>query len=173
MARLVLGLMFIAAGTCLGFMKADRLAKRKVLLEDMIAALEYLKNEIYYTHERLNVVARRIAAMSDGAAAGLFARFSDKLELSEEEGVYRLWSEAVEESFPFYSPLTVQDVEAVTALGMKLGRTDVEGQCGNIERFSRELSIRQSAAETEAAQKSRIYRTLGPVAGIAFAVLIM
>ncbi|MCI8285274.1 MAG: hypothetical protein HFE90_08455 [Firmicutes bacterium] len=173
MIKIIFGFIFIVAGTCAGFVKADRLARRNVLLSELIVSLEYLKNEIYYTHERLNVVADRIAHMSEGKAAELFGRFADKLSDRQEEGVYDLWKESVEEAFPFYSPLAEQDAEAVCSLGIKLGRTDVEGQCSNIERSCRELSIRQAAAEMEAAQKSRIYRTLGTVTGIAFAILII
>lgn len=173
MIKLIFGFVFIITGTCAGFIKADRLARRNTLLGELIVSFEYLKNEIYYTHERLNVVADRIACMSDGKPAELFGRFADKLSDRQEEGVYILWKESVDETFPFYSPLAGQDAEAVCALGIKLGRTDVDGQCSNIERSCRELSIRQAAAETEASQKSRIYRTLGAVTGIAFAILII
>lgn len=164
---------FIAGGTALGFRYARQLNQRKVILSELIAGLQLFQNEIYYTRERLEAIAWRLGRISDGAAAGFFRTFAELLGERSEQGAELLWNEAVDIYFSAGSPLHKNDTEALRALGVRLGATDVEGQCGNIGRTIKELAVRFAEADETERQKAKLYKTAGAAAGVLFAVLIV
>jgi len=173
MQRFVIAGIFVLAGVFAGIWKSQQLSRRHDLLGEMIEGLSYLENEIYYTRERLDRIVSRVAEMSDGEAADFFGTFSEMLADMEEKGAEELWCMAADRSFCWPSPLTERDIEAVTVLGARLGKTDVKGQCQNIQRTCRELSIRRAEAKLDMEKKSRLYKTLGAAAGAAFAMLVI
>lgn len=171
--KITLCILFISGGTWLGFRSSARLTKRKNAISDIIAGLYLFENEIYYTRERLESIAARLGRISAGAAAEFFSVFAGLLEERSELGAEFLWNEAADICFPPASPLNKKDTEALRALGVKLGATDVEGQRGNIGRTIKELSLRLANAEEMERQKGKMYRTVGAAAGILCAVLIV
>lgn len=176
--KITLCILFILGGTWLGFRSAARLTKRKNAISDIIAGLYLFENEIYYTRERLESIAARLGRISAGAAAEFFSVFAGLLEERSELGAEFLWNEAADICFPPASTLTAstlnkKDTEALRALGVKLGTTDVEGQRDNIGRTIKELSLRLADAEEMERQKGKMYRTVGAAAGILCAVLIV
>lgn len=171
--KITLCILFISGGTWLGFRSSARLTKRKNAISDIIAGLYLFENEIYYTRERLESIAARLGRISAGAAAEFFSVFAGLLEERSELGAEFLWNESADICFPPASPLNKKDTEALRALGVKLGATDVEGQRGNIGRTIKELSLRLADAEEMERQKGKMYRTVGAAAGILCAVLIV
>lgn len=171
--KIVLCTFFIAGGTALGFRYARRLNHRKMILSELISGLQLFQNEIYYTRERLEAIAWRLGRISEGAAAGFFRTFAGLLDERSEQGAELLWDEAVDICFPAGAPLHKNDTEALRALGVRLGATDVEGQCGNIGRTIKELSVRFAEADETERQKAKLYKTAGAAAGVLCAVLIV
>lgn len=173
MIRIILCVLMVAAGTAGGFIMAGRLSMRRQILDSLIYSLEIMRNEIYYTHERLEKIAGRTAAVSEGASAQFFRNFAGRLAENADTGASDVWHSAVEGTFPQGCVLKERDIEALDSAGTRLGKTDVSDQCSNLERTIRELSLRYSEAEKDEAEKSRLYKTLGTSAGILAAVMII
>jgi stage III sporulation protein AB len=169
--KIFICILLTATGTFIGFMYAGRLTKRKIAITELIQGLEILRSEIFYTHDRLDLIADRVSRISEGASAYFFKKFADDLHSYGEKGVSSVWNDTVQACFPSGDPLTAKDTDALRALGVRLGSTDVAGQCENIGRTVKELSIRLADARSMELQKGRLYRTLGVAGGLLFAVL--
>ena len=90
-----------------------------------------------------------------------------------EEGAGHVWEDAARGYFGRGNILNEKDIEALSAMGQRLGSTDIKGQMENIERTLKELSIRYTDAGSMEAQKGKVYRTAGVAGGILCAVLIV
>ncbi len=163
----------IVIGVIAGTWKSQQLTRRYELLGKIIDGLSFMENEIYYTRARLDMIARRVADMSEGDAAEFFGSFCEMMGNMEERGAEELWYMAADESFCWPTPLTDKDIEAVSVLGGRLGKTDVAGQCENIKRTCKELAIRRAEAKADIEKKGRLYKTIGAAAGAACAMLVI
>lgn len=68
--------------------------------------------------------------------------------------------------------LTPTDRELLVGFFTGLGTTDAEGQRKNCEHYRRLLTDSMEDARTEAAQKERLYLTLGVTGGLLLALLL-
>lgn len=82
------------------------------------------------------------------------------------------WERAVN-NIPRSRALNNSDKELLISFGTKLGKTDVEGQLSHIELYRAMLQKQLSLAEEAAAQKSRLFKTLGLFGGVSAALLIL
>ena len=173
MIRITLCVIFILGGAWTGMFYAGQLSSRKRALGELMRGLQLFKNEIYYTRERLEKAAARAGRASDGASAGFFEYFAGMLHERSEEGAGHVWEDAARGYFGRGNILNEKDIEALSAMGQRLGSTDIKGQMENIERTLKELSIRYTDAGSMEAQKGKVYRTAGVAGGILCAVLIV
>ena len=172
-AKAGLCILLAAGGTGTGFYFSALLTRRREQLSQLIQGLEILKSEIYNSRLPMKYVFRHAAAISCGAAALLFDRFSDILETGDLREVEVLWEKTVLEVFPESGPMKKKDRAVLQALGSRLGALDSEEQCQDIQRAVRELSICLSEASEEVQTKGRVYRTAGTAAGLLLVVLIL
>lgn len=172
MLKLTAAAVFVLAGTAAGYRQAARLAEREKILEDLIGAMKMYESEIYYTHERLEHVARRLSAACRGKAGSLFENFAGRLALQESRSGEEIWNDAVKDTFGHRSALREDDLETLKSAGIRLGRDDVEGQCGYIEKTARDLGVRLEEARQDKKARSSLFKTLGIAAGCAGAILV-
>lgn len=69
--------------------------------------------------------------------------------------------------------LSEKDKQVLRALGASLGGSDTEGQAGVLESARAALTAQCEEARAAAAEKSKLYRKLGILCGIAAAALII
>jgi len=69
--------------------------------------------------------------------------------------------------------LSKEDKNTLSEFGRILGATDVEGQLSHIEIYKGIFSEKQKSLQSEYKTKSRLYKTLGFVAGAVLALLIV
>ena len=170
--KLTTAAVFVLAGAAGGRWQAGRLAERVKRLEELIGGMRLFQSEIYYTHERLETVAGRLASACQGCASRLFLRFAEELAGGENRDTEELWSGAVSRALGKDTPLKPADLETLKSAGVRLGKDDIRGQCSYIEKTIKELEVRLGEARQDCGARSPLFRTLGIAAGCAGAVLI-
>ncbi len=173
MGKIIIAAMMVLAGVFAGIYKSTQLNKRHQQLGSLIEGLSFMENEIFYTRDRLDRVSERVAEMSQGMASEFFRNFSIKLMDNQEKNTEELWTNSIADCFGRSSSLSAKDMDALTALGSRLGKTDVIGQCENLRRTIKELSIRRAEAKLDIEKKGKLYKTMGTAAGVACAMLVI
>ena len=80
------------------------------------------------------------------------------------------WEEALETT---KTNMTKEDLEVLKGFGKLLGKTDMEGQVGQIELTNEFLDTQIKKAEKELTKNEKLYKTLGTVCGAAFVILLI
>ena len=152
--------------------QASQLTKREEMIAELISGIRLFRNEIYYTHDRLERVARRLTSSCSGCCVSLFSEFQDQLNHCRGRDTETMWRSSVENVFGRRPPLKDSDRLALMSAGLRLGRDDIEGQCRYLEKTAEELEVRLLEARKEKEFRSRLYKTLGLTAGCAAAILV-
>ena len=71
------------------------------------------------------------------------------------------------------SGLKSDDLEILSDIGKKLGTSDMEGQISMLNLQRTELEMRISAAEADCEKKTKLYRSLGVLAGAFISVMLI
>ncbi len=164
---------FILAGTAGGRFQAGRLKERVKLLEELIGGMRLFQSEIYYTHERLENISKRLVISCRGCASDLFFQFSEELKRGEGRDTEEIWNSAAGKLFQMHTALRTPDLNTLKTAGIRLGRDDIGGQCAYIGKTAEELQVRLQEARQDSETRSRLFQTLGTAAGCAGALLIM
>jgi len=69
--------------------------------------------------------------------------------------------------------INTQDMELITQFGRELGKSDLQTQLAHCESYHSIMSRRAASALTDRENKSKLYTTLGIVAGLGLAILFL
>lgn len=136
------------------------LKKINCMLEEIFILLKYRSATVYEITETLS---------RDERFSGL--DFLGDIKFSAEKSFCRSWCEAVEEHR--YYCLKNSDRELLMDIGRNLGTSELEGQLGAVRSRQAELESIISAAEDEYRRKARLYRSLGVLAGVFIALILV
>ncbi|MBQ1279231.1 MAG: stage III sporulation protein AB [Acutalibacteraceae bacterium] len=131
-----------------GFLKADILKRRVLALNFTISAIGALSEFISYGSDERSVLLSkclgdRVAYNSSGVA-----------ECNDAD-------------------LDVSDKQIINEMLTKLGSGDVDGENRRIELCKTRLQTQLTAARRDYNDKSKVYRSIGVCAGLAFAIFII
>lgn len=171
--RIAAAVFCVILGIAGGRYKASRLSEREKKLEELISGITLFRNEIYYTHDRLEAVAERLSDSAAGCGARLFSHFAECLGTSAGKDSEMIWRDAVRKTFGSRSPLKENDLATLSSAGIRLGKDDPEGQCRYLEKTAAELEVRLREARLDKEARWRLYQTLGLAAGCAAAILVL
>lgn len=160
------------SGAAAGQYQASRLTKRVELLEELISGMRLFRNEIYYTHDRLERVAGRLTLSCQGCGSVFFSEFQRRLEENGGKDTETIWRGCAERVFGNRTPLKERDLSVLKSAGVRLGMDDIEGQCRYLEKAEEDLEVRLKDARQLRESRFRLYRTLGLAAGCAAAILV-
>lgn len=131
-------------------------------MAELVMLLDELMVQIRYRGDTIGVLLGECAAGSD------FARLV--LEETGDGGDFRRgWRLAAESLLE----LSAEDREQVKNIGFRLGTTDAQGQISMLEMNKLILTRRANEAAAENAKKGRMYRSVGVLAGLGLAVMII
>ncbi|MDO4344477.1 MAG: stage III sporulation protein AB [Eubacteriales bacterium] len=161
----------ILASTAIGFRMSLDLSGRAESLRQLERMAMMLKGEIRYAgtplQEAIFGISKRMAAPFDSffeeVARDMGKRDGRTLAVIFRECAGRL---------PKECGLTEDDVESLAAMGGRLGYLDRKMQLQTIELYAKELEGERARAEGEYRQKAKVYRCLGFLGGLFFAVLL-
>lgn len=164
--NLLLSLMIILLCTSMGFYLSKRLKEREERLCSVLLLIKELIVQIRYTNAKIGDILKN-AAVNCSYKDLYFV--TDCLYLKENEDFHKAWSEGVKKQM-FLNP---RDKELLFALGEHLGETDLEGQLSFLEITEALLSEQREEARKEHSTKSKMYRSVGLLCGLAMGIMLL
>lgn len=156
-----------ASGT--GFSMAWNVRQTVALVQQLLAALELMKNEIAYRRTPLPELMRLLEVQSRGAAADLFGRLAQDFSQRQDRTVDAIVRRQVMATRGF--PPAVRQI--LLQLGSGLGQYDKEGQLRSIDLAVVRLRSLLEQYRDEQQARIRSYCTLGICGGLAIAIMAL
>ncbi len=158
----------VATCSAVGFMLQKRLIDRADCLERLIAMLDYLSSQISYVRMPVGEIVSQMAMQSRFASLTFLEECKERLR--QGEPFPDAWRASAAKQRQL---LAKDDYERLASLGSTLGATDAQEQQQTIAMYTRMFEKSYEAARAECASRSRMYLTIGVLAGIGFAILML
>ena len=163
----ILLVIFGASGT--GFSMAFSVRQTISMVQQLLAAMEVMKNEISFRRTPLPELMRLLEIQSRGAVADFFGRLAEDFSRRQERTVEAIVRKQVAAARTF--PPAVRQI--LLQLGSGLGQYDVEGQHRSIDLAVLRLRTLLDQYRNEQQARIRSYCTLGICGGLAIAILAL
>lgn len=168
----ILGAIFIIlATTWTGFEVARQYTERPRQLRQLKTALQSLEAEIMYGHLPLKQAAEHLAKQMTKPLSLLFEKFSSKLEIGE-TSVKTAWEESLFEVWKL-TALKQGELEVLKQFGETLGQHDRISQQKHILLALAHLDREENDARENQARYEKMVKSLGLLAGLLLAILLM
>lgn len=167
-----IGVVLVVLGpSMMGFSKALSLKAHARFLSDFVAALELMRAEIC---TRLTPIPELVAYLAKSAPTGcraFYAGLEQRMGLLGEASFLQLWEQ---EADALTEPqLSGEERSAVKALGMSLGRYDVQEQQAAIDMAIARLTVLAEEARKQSAVQGRLWTGLGVTGGLMLAIIML
>lgn len=136
-------------------------------LQEMKKSFLGLETKMKYTYE---VLPEIFIEISKGLKQNISKIFENASLYMQEKNAKEAWIQAVETS---RTSMTKEDIEILKGFGKLLGKTDMEGQVGQIELTNQFLDVQIEKAQKERVKNEKLYKTLGTVFGLAIVILLI
>jgi len=164
----ILNLFLIVATSCyIGICKSKMFVRREQELKELKNALEIFKSKIEFTYEPIGDIFMEISNMLYGNKENIFKNFCTNLQNEE---IWDSWKNSVENT---NTHLNEEDKEVLLQLGKLLGKTDKLGQLNEINLVSTFLDRQIETSHEERNKNEKLYKTLGGVAGLTIAIVLL
>lgn len=159
-------LLILICTTSIGIAMAGLLSKRVQQLECGICVLGALQSELSYSLAPPDEVVARLEQMESLAQAAFLPACASLCR----QGVPfpNAWRQAVQEQ---RAELNEEDIHILAGLADSVGQSDLEGQLSRVSQAKEQLQIQLDGARARCATHSKLYRTMGLLAG-AFIVIV-
>ncbi|HET7627508.1 MAG TPA: stage III sporulation protein SpoIIIAB [Bacillales bacterium] len=164
-------LCIIAATTSIGFRWAKRYSERPAQLRQMKAALQALEAEIMYGLTPLGEACAHLARQTREPVSGLFAAFADELANGSSDA-RTAWETALSENWP-RTALGRPEREVLKQFGSTLGQHDPLQQQKQIRLALTHLEREEAEARDEQRRNEQMIKSLGLLAGLLLALLLI
>ena len=162
---LILFLILIAS-TLIGRSLSKKYVYRLKELEEIKNSFNILKTKIKFTYEPIPELFQELENSKIKNVGNIFKLAKEKME---NENISTAWENAIDETA---TNLKKEDKEVLKGLGKLLGRTDVEGQMGQIETTESLLENQIKEALEEKLKNEKLYSRLGTTIGLAIVILL-
>lgn len=156
-----------ASGT--GFSMAFSVRQTISMVQQLLSAMEVMKNEISYRRTPLPELMRLLELQSRGCVAEFFGRLATELSQRQERSVDTIVRRQVAAVRAFPPPVR----QILVQLGGGLGQYDTEGQLRSIDLAVLRLRTLLDQYRNEQQSRIRSYCTLGICGGLAIAILAL
>lgn len=158
--------LILVASTLIGRSLSKKYVYRLKELEEIKNSFNILKTKIKFTYEPIPELFQELENTKCRNVGNIFKLAKEKME---NENISTAWENAIEESA---TNLKKEDKEVLKSLGKLLGRTDVEGQMGQIETTESLLENQIKEALEEKLKNEKLYSRLGTTIGLAIVILL-
>ena len=158
--------LILVASTLIGRSLSKKYVYRLKELEEIKNSFNILKTKIKFTYEPIPELFQELENTKCRNVGNIFKLAKEKME---NENISTAWENAIEESA---TNLKKEDKEILKSLGKLLGRTDVEGQMGQIETTESLLENQIKEALEEKLKNEKLYSRLGTTIGLAIVILL-
>lgn len=163
-----MAILLVACGTCVGFVKANRLQRRVKELTSYAELLEWLQRNLQF--RRLSTEKLLRTAWKEKRFAALTPLQLCVEGWNGDESFSTLWRRSVKKADLHLLP---QEVSLLTLLGEILGAGTAEEQRGELTALLGMVTLQQQDAQQQVKQDGGLCRTLGVFGGLFAAVLIL
>lgn len=152
----------------LGMMASKRLDNRQRFLRQYISFINQIKTQIEFSGSNLSVI------FSICDVDKPFKLFVENLLLKLDNGVIftDAWESSVNQTDKSIG-LKSEDITIISEFGRGLGISDIQGQVSHCTLHSELGNIRYNDARECVAKKSKLYKTMGLMCGIAISIIIV
>lgn len=165
--KTILLLVIFLSCSYIGIMISSRYKKRVEELKEMKKSFLGLETKMKYTYDLLPEIFKEIANGLSKNIADIFKNASLQMK---EKSAKEAWEESIKNS---KTNMNQEDLDILKGFGKLLGKTDMEGQVGQIELTNGFLEIQIEKAEKELTKNEKLYKTLGSVCGLALVILLI
>lgn len=159
--------MIVAIASMLGNIKAKKYKFRVDELKLIKESLNIFKTKIKFTYEPIPEIFKEISNLTNGNISNMFRCAFENMKLYN---ATNSWYMAIE-NVP--TNMNKEDLNLIKSLGNLLGKTDKEGQISEIELVEGFTDAQIKKAEVEREKNEKMYRTLGTIAGVAIAIVLL
>lgn len=168
--KLVISASIVGISTYIGTSKARKLKEREYTLRDMITFLKLVENEIKYM---MNILPNAYEIARQKLNTELKIKIGniviDMLEIRNLD----LVENSIEKNISDISCLEDYDKNVIISTLKNLGRSDVEGQINIIENGITTLENQVTEANEVKLTNSKLYRTIGIIAGLMLVIIFI
>ncbi len=164
--------MMVVGASGYGAWMAGNYRNRLSLLEQLRQMIFLLKGQITYANAPLPEAFEAVGKRTKGVLADLFMRVSERMEDQQGEPFCQIWKEEVEK-MNVEGTLTKEDRQSLAGLGEHLGFMDCEMQERNLLLYLEQLDLVIEELRSHRQERCRLYTSLGVMAGIFLAVLLL
>ena len=159
--------LIVVVSSYIGIYKSKIFGKRVIELKKFKSSLEVFRSKVEFTYEPIKDIFMDISKMVYEDNENIFGSFCENLGSKD---ISYAWEEAVEKTV---SNLNKEDKEVISMLGKLLGKTDKSGQINEINMVSSFLDKQIAESEEDKRKNEKLYRTLGSIAGLAIAIILI
>ncbi len=152
----------------IGSMLANQYGNRVRDLQEIQASLNMLKTKMRYTYETLPDIFNEIAKTTKENISEIYINAIENMSNNISAG--QAWKTSILNG---KTDFTQEDKTILIGLEKLLGKTDLEGQVGEIEATNNLLEVQIKKAEGEKMKNEKLYKTLGNVIGTAIVILLV
>lgn len=149
-----------------GLYFSKRLKEREKQLSAALLFVKELSVQIRYTNSKICSILN--SAACSGTYQDLFF-IKDCAALKENEDFHPVWDKGVKKQFFLHE----RDRELLSALGERLGETDCDGQIAFLEMTEEMMKKQCDEAHEEYKKKSKMYRSVGLLCGLALGIMVL
>lgn len=167
--RVVFLILILAGSTSVGFLLSKRYSDRVNELITFSGLINIFQNKIRFTRTPLPEAFEELADIKNNKIiSSIFYDFSQNLKIKRCD---EAWNESIEKRRNFLS-LKEEDINLIKQLGTSLGKTDIDGQMSEINRFNTLLQVQIKKAEEERKKNEKMYKSLGTIIGLAIVIIL-
>ena len=161
----------LITSTGIGMKMAQKLEGRLRDLRTFMVGLQILEREIAFLSNSLPDAFIKISYIK-GNTSHIFKECGDILKSKQGYCVEEAWEKAFEKYY-MNTFLEDEDRQILLNLGKSLGAYDIENQIQNIKMITSQLGIQEKKAEENIAKNSKLYKSLGVLAGLAIVIVLL
>lgn len=165
---IILFIIFIASSS-IGYIIANQYKNRVDELKELKNALNMLKTKMKYTYETIPDIFEEISKKTKENISNIFKSSIYNMKMLQ-MNAGQAWKKSVIDS---KTSLNQEDKTVLINLEKLLGKTDLEGQVGEIEMTNDFLDSQIEKAEKEKIKNEKLYKTLGNVIGMTIVILLI
>jgi len=170
--KIIGAVLVIASCSILGFMKSVRIRGRYRELLEWKKLLHLIGGEIRFGRNTLEEAFGSVAEKCEQPHRDFFFYLSDHIKKRTGTTMAEIWNAAVAETL-FTSQLEPMDKEVLGSLGKELGCLDQETQLKTLQLTLEQLEDIRTELYKELPQKTKLYNSLGILAGIFLTILFI
>ncbi len=168
--KILAAIFIILAGFMFGLNISEYQKIRMNELNDIKKAFLILKSQINYSLESLPTALNNISKKSNKPINTIFETISKRLIEKDKRGIAKIW----EQEFKCSSTnLSKEDIETISDFGKVLGSLDRKLQTDNINIIINYIDKTVEFIANKNEQESKMYKSLGVLAGILLVILMI